>query len=299
MKRLLLLASFVCYLSVTHAQIPVRITGSIRIFNSFASRYVPERTIAVWLPEDYDSTKKYPVLYMHDGQNLFDSTVTWNHEEWKVDETISKLIQQKKIKPCIVVGIWNMGNTRWNEYFPQKAAGYFSAADMSTFSTAYLKTPLQGDDYLKFIVTELKPFIDASFPTLLDRDNTFIAGSSMGGLISLYAICEYPEVFGRAACISTHWIGGWPPPVAYIPNAFYEYLKKTLPDPENHKIYFDYGTETLDQYYKPYQLEVDKIMSEKGYTSSNWITKEFTGENHSEQSWKKRLYIPIEFLLNK
>jgi hypothetical protein len=101
----------------------------------------------------------------------------------------------------------------------------------------------------------------------------------MGGLISLYALCEYPNVFGGAACISTHWIGGWPPPVAYIPNGFYEYLKNTLPDPKNHKIYFDYGTETLDQYYKPYQLEVDKIMTAKGYTASRWITKEFVGEN--------------------
>jgi enterochelin esterase-like enzyme len=281
------------------AQIPVNITGTIKLVESFASSYVPTRTIAVWLPENYDSTKKYPVLYMHDGQNLFDSTVTWNHEEWKVDETISKLIRENRIRPCIVVGIWNMSNTRWNEYFPQKAVGYFSSGDMNTFSTTYLKAPLQADDYLKFLVNELKPFIDKSFPTLTDQENTFIAGSSMGGLISLYAMCEYPNVFGGAACISTHWIGGWPPPVAYIPNGFYQYLNAALPSAKTHKIYFDYGTETLDQHYKPYQLEVDKIMTAKGYTSSSWITKEFVGENHSEKSWKKRLYIPIEFLLGK
>jgi hypothetical protein len=299
MKRYLLIALLGCCTSLIYAQVPIHITGTIKLVDSFASKYVPARTIAVWLPEDYDSTKKYPVLYMHDGQNLFDSTVNWNHEEWKVDETITKLTRQNKIKSCIVVGIWNMGNTRWNEYFPQKAVSYFSSADMNTFTTTYLKTPLQADDYLKFLVKELKPFIDKSFSTLTDRDNTFIAGSSMGGLISLYALCEYPNVFGGAACISTHWIGGWPPPVAYIPNGFYEYLKNTLPDPKNHKIYFDYGTETLDQYYKPYQLEVDKIMTAKGYTASRWITKEFVGEIHSEKSWKKRLHIPIEFLLGK
>lgn len=299
MKKYLLIVLACCIVAIAHAQIPVNVTGTIRLVESFSSKYVPARTIAVWLPEDYDSAKKYPVLYMHDGQNLFDSTVTWNHEEWKVDETITKLIRQNKIRPCIVVGIWNMGDTRWNEYFPQKAVNYFSSADMNTFTAAYIKTPLQADDYLKFLVSELKPLIDKSFPTLTDRENTFIAGSSMGGLISLYALCEYPNVFGGAACISTHWIGGWPPPVAYIPNGFYQYLNEALPSPKTHKIYFDYGTETLDQHYKPYQVEVDKIMIAKGYTSSNWITKEFVGENHSEKSWKKRFYIPAEFLLGK
>jgi enterochelin esterase-like enzyme len=299
MKRSPLIVLLVCCTSLVIAQFPVHVTGTIKRVDAFASNYVPARTIAVWLPEDYDSTQKYPVLYMHDGQNLFDSTVNWNHEEWKVDETITRLIKEKKIRPCMVVGIWNMGDTRWNEYFPQKAVKYFPAADMNTFTATYLKKPLQADDYLKFIVRELKPFIDKSFPTLTDRDNTFIAGSSMGGLISLYAMCEYPKVFGGAACVSTHWIGGWPPPVAYIPNGFYQYLKDELPSPKTHKIYFDYGTETLDQYYKPYQLEVDKIMTEKGYTSDNWITKEFVGEKHSEASWKKRFYIPVEFLLGK
>lgn len=299
MKRLLITLLLAGIVFTAYPQMPVNFSGTIKRIDSFASSHVPARTVAVWLPEDYDSTQKYPVIYMHDGQNLFDSTVTWNHEEWKVDETITRLIKENKIRPCIVVGIWNMTNTRWNEYFPQKAVDYFSANDMSTFNTMYLKSPLQGDDYLKFLVKELKPFVDKSFPTLPDRDNTFIAGSSMGGLISLYAVCEYPDVFGGAACISTHWIGGWPPPVDYIPNGFYQYLKANLPSPKTHKIYFDYGTETLDQYYKPRQLEVDKIMAAKGYSSSNWITKEFTGEDHSEKSWKKRFYIPIEFLLGK
>lgn len=298
MKKFLLAVLLALILHSTDAQVPVNFTGTIRLTESFASSYVPARTVAVWLPEDYDSTKKYPVLYMHDGQNLFDSTVTWNHEEWKVDETITRLLREKKIRPCIVVGIWNMTGTRWNEYFPQKAVEYFSAKDMRTFTALYLKTPLQGDDYLKFLVKELKPYIDKSFPTLPDRDNTFIAGSSMGGLISLYALCEYPDVFGGAACISTHWIGGWPPVVEYIPDGILQYLKAKLPSPENHKIYFDYGTETLDQYYKPYQVQVNKIMLSKGY-STGWITKEFAGENHSEASWKKRLSVPMEFLLRK
>jgi enterochelin esterase-like enzyme len=113
MKKCLLIVLISSITVIAQAQIPVRVSGTIKVIASFASNYVPARTIAVWLPEDYDSTRKYPVLYMHDGQNLFDSTVNWNHEEWKVDETVTKLIREKRIKPCIVVGIWNMGNTRW------------------------------------------------------------------------------------------------------------------------------------------------------------------------------------------
>lgn len=299
MKRLLFLVVLTVMVARAHAQVPVNFLGTIKRVDAFASKYVAARTIAVWLPQDYDSTKKYPVLYMHDGQNLFDSTITFNHQEWKVDETITQLVREKKMRSCIVVAIWNTGMTRWNEYFPQKAVTYFSGPDMNTFTTTYLKNPLVADDYLKFLVKELKPFIDKTFPTLSDRDNTFIAGSSMGGLISLYAMCEYPKVFGGAACISTHWIGGWPPVAQYIPNGFYQYVKANLPSPKTHKVYFDYGTETLDQYYKPHQAEIDKIMIEKGYTSANWMTKEFPGENHSENSWNKRFNIPLEFLLKK
>lgn len=299
MKRLLFLAVLTLMVACVHAQVPVNFLGTIKRVDAFASKYVAARTIAVWLPQDYDSTKKYPVLYMHDGQNLFDSTITFNHQEWKVDETITRLVREKKMRSCIVVAIWNTGMTRWNEYFPQKAVTYFSGSDMNTFTTTYLKNPLVADEYLKFLVKELKPFIDKTFPTLSDRDNTFIAGSSMGGLISLYAMCEYPKVFGGAACISTHWIGGWPPVAQYIPNGFYQYVRANLPSPKTHKVYFDYGTETLDQYYKPHQSEIDKIMIEKGYTAASWMTREFPGENHSENSWNKRFNIPLEFLLKK
>ena len=148
-------------------------------------------------------------------------------------------------------------------------------------------------------MTELKPFIDSSFSVYTNQQNTFIGGSSRGGLISMYAICEYPEVFGGAGCLSTHWSGVYTNQRNMIPEIFYTYLSQHLPSPKTHKIYFDYGSLTLDSLYKPYQLKVDEIMKQKGYNSSNWITKEFPGENHSEKSWSKRLYIPILFLLKK
>jgi enterochelin esterase-like enzyme len=148
-------------------------------------------------------------------------------------------------------------------------------------------------------VEELKPFIDQSFPTLKDRQNTFVAGSSMGGLISWYALCEYPTVFGGAACISTHWPGVFFTENNPIPGVFIKYLSKRLPSPKTHRIYFDYGTATLDSMYKPFQQEVDKVMHKKKYGQHSWVSKEFIGADHSENSWQKRLHIPILFLLQK
>jgi enterochelin esterase-like enzyme len=124
----------------------------------------------------------------------------------------------------------------------------------------------------------------------------------MGGLISLYAICEYPTVFGGAACLSAHT-----PMIksellvavadSDVASKFRDYLKINLPDPKNHKIYFDYGDKTLDAYYKPFQEKIDLIMTEKGFTDKNWITQFFPGDDHSEKSWSKRLSIPLIFLL--
>lgn len=124
-------------------------------------------------------------------------------------------------------------------------------------------------------------------------------GSSMGGLISLYAICEYPDVFGAAACLSTHWPGIFTMENNPIPEAFYRYLENNLPDPRKNKIYFDFGTATLDAMYPPLQAEVDKIMIKKGFSSGSWQTLKFEGEDHSEKAWKKRLPIPLTFLFGK
>jgi pimeloyl-ACP methyl ester carboxylesterase len=135
--------------------------------------------------------------------------------------------------------------------------------------SALFATPIMSDEYLKFLVLELKPFIDGKYSTLPDRDNTFIAGSSMGGLISMYAICEYPAIFGGAACLSTHWPGIIEMKDNPVPIAFLDYLRRYLPDPSTHKIYFDYGTATLDAQYERYQLQVDGIMQPR-YTNQNW-----------------------------
>ncbi len=288
------------------AQLPKVACGTIKRLDNFPSKFVDARNVDIWLPEGYSADKKYSVLYMHDGLALYDSTLMWNKQEWGVDETLCKLIGEKRIKECIVVGIWNNGAKRHAEYVPQKAFNSMSPEDQQKMlavgrdkgTPLFADGPL-SDNYLKFLVTELKPYIDTHFSTLHDQKNTFIAGSSMGGLISMYAICEYPKVFGGAACLSTHWTGLFTTVDNPIPAAILSYLKSHLPSPKNHKIYFDYGSATLDAMYKPYQIQADSIMKGAGYTERNWITREYPGADHSENSWRKRFDVPVVFLLGK
>jgi hypothetical protein len=279
-------------------------SGTIHRFPDFPSKFVAPRTLDVWLPDSYSPDSAYSVLYMHDGQMLFDSTTTWNGQEWGVDETVSRLILEDSIPPCIVVGIWNTP-ARHSEYFPQKPFESLPAGFRDSLMEAKRNadTPLfagavQSDNYLKFIVQEVKPFIDSIYSTQPDRVHTFIAGSSMGGLISMYALCEYPEVFGGAACLSTHWPGVFEVDTP-IPGAFVHYLEQHLPDPAMHKFYFDFGTETLDALYEPLQLIVDSVLVRQGYDASNWITLKFEGKDHSERSWAERFQIPLVFLMGK
>ena len=299
MKSFFLVFNFLVFSFSIYAQLPKVYSGKINRIENFTGKYVDARNIDVWLPENYDGNLPFSVLYMHDGQMLFDSTTTWNKQEWKVDETITNLIKESKIKNTIVVGIWNNGKYRHSEYFPAKPISFLSKSLGDSIVEKELLGKIQADNYLKFIVEELKPFIDNNFATLTSKENTFIAGSSMGGLISIYAICEYPEIFGAAACLSTHWIGSLQRNTNEIPKVFQQYLQQYLPSPKNHNIYFDYGTATLDSFYKPHQLAVDEIMNQKGFTNTNWMTKEFVGETHTENAWNKRLHIPLEFILRK
>lgn len=280
--------------------------GKVERIENFESRYVSARNIDIWLPEDYSDSSKYAVLYMHDGQMLYDASQSWNHQAWEVDEVASELNLKPKIKNFIVVGIWNSGASRHSDYFPQKPYEQLSKPEKDTVIAQLIKIGKtnenfepRSDLYLKFIVEELKPYIEKSYSVKNDKENTFITGSSMGGLISLYAICEYPEVFGGAACLSTHWTGTFTLENNPFPDSLLQYLKHNLPRPETHKIYFDTGDQTLDALYPKIQMKVDQLMIQKRYSNSNWITEYFPGEDHSEKAWSKRLHIPLEFLLTK
>lgn len=283
----------------------VKVTsGKIQRIANFQSKLIDARNIDIWLPDGYSNKEKYAVLYMNDGQALYDAESTWNKQAWEIDQVAGKLIAEGKTKKFIVVGIWNNGEYRHSEYFPEKIIQEIPVETRTIVLEEQLKSKPQADNYLKFIVTELKPFVDKKFSTKKDVENTYIAGSSMGGLISLYAICEYPKIFGGAACLSTHTPMIMKEKISQnadtdVASKFRNYLKINLPNPKKHKIYFDYGDQTLDSFYQPFQEKIDAIMIEKGFTAKNWETKFFPGENHSEEAWAKRLDVPLLFLLKK
>ncbi|HWK48467.1 MAG TPA: alpha/beta hydrolase-fold protein, partial [Steroidobacter sp.] len=277
------------------------ITGDVKKYGKVQSRFAAPRDVWVWLPPSYtrETARRFPVLYMHDGQNVFDPRTSMNQTDWGVDEAMTRLIAAGSIREAIVVTVANTSRRR-EEYMPQKAVEW---ARGTQYETALIETVRQrqpespnptwvADSYLKFLVTELKPFIDREYRTNAGRDDTFIMGSSMGGLISLYAMTEYPETFGGAGCLSTHWPIG--------DGLVVEYLRGRLPDPGTHRIYFDHGTVELDGQYAPYQVRVDEQMQARGYRRDvNWMSKTFEGARHDEAAWRARIDIPLRFLLSK
>lgn len=277
-------------------------SGKLMRLDSFPSKYIMTRPVDVWLPENYSKENKYAVLYMHDGQMLFDATTTWNKQEWKVDEWASKLIKENRVKDFIVVAIHNIKTERWQDLFPQKAFVYLTETEKTLIDKQknHIKegNNLNGDNYLRFLVEEIKPIVDSELSVHKNKENTFVMGSSMGGLMSMYAISEYPNVFGGAACVSTHWPGAKPIDNNPLPIAIFKYMEANLPESKSHKIYFDYGTKTLDAHYPQYAPKVTEILISKGYDENdNFKNLKFEGTNHSENSWNKRLDIPLTFLL--
>ncbi|AUC14900.1 esterase [Tenacibaculum sp. SZ-18] len=273
--------------------------GTLYRAELFPSSYITPRPVDVWLPDNYSADKKYNVLYMHDGQMLFDAKTTWNKQEWKVDEWATNLQKEGKVKDFIVVAIHNISNIRWLDLFPKKAFDFIDAqkqAELKSIPMA-VEFKLSGDDYLRFLVNELKPLIDEKYSVYTDKEHTFVMGSSMGGLMSMYAISEYPTIFGGAACISTHWIGSMPMADNPYPKAIFEYMKINLPESKDQKLYFDYGDKTLDAYYPKYASQVDEILESKGYNEINSKNIFFEGADHSENSWNVRLDQPLTFLL--
>ena len=283
--------------------------GRVEEYPQFESGHMSPRQVYVWLPDGYSPREKYPVLYMHDGQMLFDDTWTWNGQEWQVDEVVGRLIAEGKIPPAMVVGVAH-GNNRFGEYFPEKVLGYLDSVPAASASAQALDYMLsfcdvyEADEYLRFLTTELKPFIDSRYSTLPDREHTFIAGSSMGGLISMYALCEYPDVFGGAACMSTHLPMITSADYARaadisqtVFDAFLRYLSDHLPAAGSRLLYTDRGDSTLDTLYPPYQDRLDSLLTSKGWTAPDWQTRVFPGAAHTEHDWAARLHVPVTFLL--
>lgn len=270
--------------------------GKIERLTNFASKFVDARHVDVWLPEGYSASKRYQVLYMQDGQMLFDASTTWNKQAWGVDAVISRLRKEGRITDTLVVGVWNNGKWRHSEYYPQKFLPFVAEPFRQEFVSKALADQPRADAYLRFLVEELKPAIDAKYATLPSREHTFVMGSSMGGLISIYAMNEYPQVFGGAAGLSTHWIGTGQANAA-LPLAAFNYLREKLASPTDHRLYMDRGTAELDANYATSQSFVDQIVLDKGYTTSNSMSLVFEGAGHNEKAWSARLEVSLVFLL--
>ena len=257
--------------------------GSIETID-FKSNFIEPRQIYIYKPTTAEPTSTTKVIFMHDGQHLFDASNTWNNQSWEVDETAERLAIDG-VDNYIVIGIDN-SKLRWNEYFPQ------DADDQNQFNGLY------SNNYLKFIITELKPFIQKRFLEITDTSDYYMIGSSMGGLISLYGLLKYPNEFNGIAGLSTHWLGvtgeNRHNNQAWLMLKSYLYLN--IYSLANKKIYFDRGTETLDKQYELYQNQVDQLIND--YGEANYKSLIFQGHKHEELSWASRLSIPVKFLID-
>lgn len=252
--------------------------------------------IDIWVPEEFSKEKNYAVLYMHDGQNLYDASTTWNHQSWEMDQTACKLIESKETKPFIIVGIHSDPKKRVSQLMPQQAVANAGLSEL--MAEVKLKgEPILGDKYADFVVNTLKPYIDDNYPVLTDRENTIVMGSSMGGLMSLYLICLYPETFGGAGCLSTHWYGSLDAGNTFG-DAMMNFVNSYLPDSSTHRIYFDHGTSTIDAYYGPWNTKALLIAQDKGYKyGENLDSYVDYGAPHEESAWANRVNRPLKFLL--
>ncbi|OYY68113.1 alpha/beta hydrolase [Sphingomonas sp. 28-63-12] len=276
-----------------HAAKPGR-GGSFVDLPKLASSNIGSAHVTIWLPPGYGRGKKrYGVVYMQDAENLFFLKKSNFNKVWAADKSVLRLVANKAIEPVIIVGIYSPGADRARTYLPQRLYESLTPG-LKAEIDPLLKGRMQSDAYLRFLVSELKPIIDMRYRTLADRDHTAIMGSSMGALISLYAIAEYPGVFGLAACVSTHW-----PLVnpllsdsrrGELRAAWDQYLTDHLGPPNGRRIWFDHGDQTLDGFYGPWQTAADVTLMRIGWQPQrDFETRSYPGAAHEENAWAARL----------
>lgn len=271
-------------------------SGSIETMRVYSPQMGDSVTIDIWLPDGYSAAHRYPVVYMHDGQNLFDAATTWNHQAWEIDSVAGPLMASGLIEPAIVVGIHSVPSTRVGDMMPSKPAASIDNDSVKALIARWCPGGIRGGEYVDFIALTLKPVIDKTYSTRPGRESTFTMGSSMGGLASIYAMCEHPDVFGGAACLSTHW-SGLSGRNDIFPAAMRGYLRAALPRDNAHKLYMDNGDMTIDRVYIPYFFEMNSLADSLGYDNSRLLTPFFPGHDHSERSWASRVAVPLRFLL--
>ena len=251
------------------------LTGDFRVHERFHSRHLGnDRTVLIYLPREYEgeSARRYPVMYMQDGQNLFDRDTAFS-DEWGLDETANRLVEDGRMTPTIIVGIYNSGDERIDEYTPTRDKRRRRGG--------------KGDLYGKFLVEELKPYIDDIYRTLPSGRSTALGGSSLGGLITMYLGMRYPTVFGKLAVMS--------PSVWWDRKAIVRLARK-LEAPRKQRIWLDAGTEEGADVVADARTLRDALLS-KGWTlDRNLRYVEVTGGDHSERSWGARVGGVLKFL---
>ena len=240
-----------------------KIIGNVKYHKNFYSKFLDnERDIIIWLPPSYkkEKGKNYSVLYMHDGQNIMDPETSYAGVDWRIDETATKLIKKNKIKEIIIVGIYNTKD-RFEEYSDSE----------------------KGNLYMQFIITELKTFIDTSYRTLTDKNNSALMGSSMGGLISFLIAWKYEDVFAKAACLSSSFY--------YDDEKAIKLVKDYNGPKKNIKIYIDHGEDGL-----PRGQKMFGVLTEKGYVIGTDMDYFYDpGAQHNEAAWADRIERPLKF----
>lgn len=266
------------------------------------SRHVAPMHVTIWLPPGYEAgRRRYQVIYMNDGQNLFFPEKSGMNKVWAADRSVMRLVAAKRIEPAIIVGIWSPGKDRARTYGPAKLYAALPP-DAAALAEGFMAGPNQSDAYLRFLVSELKPMVDRRYRTLADRAHTTIVGSSMGGLISLYAIAEYPKVFGQAGCLSTHWPLVDPDKVGParqdVMAVWARYLEDRLGRPAGRRLWFDHGDQTLDHFYGPWQAKIDDGMERLGWRRGrDFESRVYPGAAHEENAWAARLDDVLGWLL--
>jgi predicted alpha/beta superfamily hydrolase len=265
------------------AQQPHTLTGDIRVHKGFHSKVLDnDRDLLVFLPPGYEAAKgkRYPVFYLHDGQNLFDGATSFiPGQEWRVDETAQSLIAAGKIEPLIIVGINNAGKDRINEYTPVQDARY--------------KMGGKADLYGRMLTEELKPFIDSRYRTKREARHTGLGGSSLGGLVSLYLALKHSDVFGRVAVVS---------PSVWFANQQIVHYVEALPKKPNARIWIDMGTkegrnsEEAQGAVAGARL-LQQTLIKKGWKPGKDLNYfEAVDAEHNERAWSSRVELILTYL---
>ena len=245
-----------------------QITGIVKYHLNINADRIQPRSVIVWLPPFYflETERRYPVLYMHDGQNVFDPRTSTFSIDWQIDEAADSLIRKNLIEDLIIVGIYNTPDRR-SEY--------------SENDTGYA--------YMNFIVDSLKPFIDKNYRTLPDGENTATGGSSMGGLVSFMLTWEHSDEFSKAICMS--------PAFKFKRFDFVDNVSSYTGNKKPIKFYIDNGGDETDSTLQSGIDEMLLTLKEKGFNEDDDIYW-FKDENalHSETSWSKRIWRALIFL---